>query len=104
MGRRLEGGSIRGKAGRTDVVATRSLQKGSIGTGVLGVKGCRGWAPGVEYQGGGCARGGQMCPDADLPVRTHWARPFHLLTECAQVDAPRTGVYVISAWNVRCTG
>jgi len=44
------------------------------------------WALGVEYQGGGCARGGPMNqdakgphpmrPDTDLPVRTHWAQSF----------------------------
>jgi len=31
-------------------------------------------------------------------------RLFHFRTERARADAPTTGVYVISAWNVRRTG
>ena len=72
-------------------MAARRRAKASMGTGALGAKGSRGWALGVEYQGGVCARWGQMHqdakglhpihPDADLPVRTHWRRSFHFRTE-----------------------
>jgi len=63
MERKLAGGGIRGEAGRRDVVAARCPQKGSMGTGALRAKVSRGWALGVEYQGGGCAKGSQMRQD-----------------------------------------
>jgi len=48
--------------------------------------------------------GGQMRQDADLPFWRHCKRYFHFQTELAHADAPRTRVYVISAWNARRTG
>jgi len=111
MERKLGAGRIRGGGQKERYRAARHPQKGSMGTSELGAKGSRGWALGVEYQGRGCARGGQMrqdakglrpiCLDADLPVRRYWMRPFHFQMESARGDVPRTGVYVISASSVR---
>ena len=111
MGGKLAGRRVWGGAGMWEVAVERRPQNVSMGTWTLGAKGGRGWAlEGVFLGGGGGLRGldakgpRPMHPDAACGVRMHCRRPLHFWTEWTRGDAPRTRVYVISAWNVRRTG
>jgi len=59
-----QAGVLGGKARRRDVAGARHPQNGSMETGTLRAKGGRAWGLGVEYQGGGRSRGGQMGENA----------------------------------------
>jgi len=91
MVRKRAGGLLGEEARRRDVAAARRSQMGSMEIGALEAKGSRGWALGVAYQGGGCAKGGQMRqdakgrhpmrPDAEVTLRTHWTWRLQFRTE-----------------------
>ena len=102
------GGGIGGGGREERWRGQKTFAKGQPGNGCIGSDGMKRLGAGGRVSGGWLRQGGSNAVGGKKGrvqcLRIHWTRPFHFRTEWVWAAVPRTGVYLISAWNVQRTG